>query len=349
MCHEIAKTLVKSHNRVLQLTKLIKRMDQVLIETQNEVKALLKQRGELNKELSSTTQKRMSENSERASRVALEISSALGEVTGDIYGNVDFMDEYSAELLVRQGAAAAAADDADLKQTVKMMVKEHMLQEVVMRELMEEAELNAQVAASGIIQRPFCGPLPEKPEPAMMFGKRGRTTTSTSSGSNGTKDERTRELSIGIVQNTLTLQQPVFMMPASREMHERIELLLNEMRVRPDTIMTLVMNHATTSELREIQETIQSSNNLETRFSTIASVLFKRELGNFQCLKESMKFWEIVFNNTAKLAMTCQYFKNNGGMDWTTFSDDLHKGIIDSATRQAQQNMQDMFAGLRLG
>jgi hypothetical protein len=39
------------------------------------------------------------------------------------------------------------------------MVKEHMLQELVMHDLMEEAELDAQIAASGIIQRPFCGPL----------------------------------------------------------------------------------------------------------------------------------------------------------------------------------------------
>jgi hypothetical protein len=182
----------------------------------------------------------------------------------------------------------------------------------------------------------------------MMMGKRGRTTTSAPSAA-ATKDERTRELSIGIAQNTLTLQQPIFRMPGSDVMHERINKLLNEMRARPDTIMTLVINHASLTELRTIQETIASSNNLETRFSTIAAVIFKQELDNFVCLKESMKLWDVVFSNSAKLAMTCQYFKANVGMDWTTLSDDLHKGIVESVARQAQQNMQDMFAGLQLG
>jgi hypothetical protein len=173
-CAQIALVLMKSHDRVKRLTELVTVMEKDIEKHENENASLRMQIKELQRKLSDEQEARMRADSERADRVAQEISMAVGQVTGDIYGDIDFMDEYSAALLIRQGAAASSAHDADLKQTVRMMVKDHMLQEVVTRELMEETELDAQVAASGIVQHAFCGPLPSEASPAMDLAKRAR-------------------------------------------------------------------------------------------------------------------------------------------------------------------------------
>jgi hypothetical protein len=315
MCHEIAKTLVKSHNRVLQLTKLIKRMDQVLIETQNEVKALLKQRGALNKELSNTMQKRMAEASERASRVAQEISSALGKMTGDMYENIDYMDEYEAELLVRQGTAAAAAaegdgfmSDDDLKELVTKMMDEYMDQKC-------ELSLDMQVLSAPIVVRPFCGPLLQQEEQGRMLlaGKRKRDDDLEQKRQSIQLEVASLVMLLRVAEDTPGILQAADAIQNMKGYKELIQELTKEQ-------VTSIMKILTTTQ------------NVDSRLSSMAKLSCAQHFTKIQTLENKCKILKSAFAKAMELSVLMNYVTETGHMNWNKITEDLGDRLADLAT-----------------
>jgi hypothetical protein len=288
-------------------------MDELLTAAENEVIELRKQK-------SSTMQARMTADSERAARVADEISLAVGQVTGDLYGNVDVMNEFSAELLVRQGAAAAADEgEADLKELVRKLVKEHMLQELATHDLIEEAELDAQIAASPIIQRPFCGPLMREDdrEPEMQFAatKRARTRTRGSTTKREALDQIIEQIGLCIVRVQASyLQNPMY-----QNVIRDVTDLMRRIADRDEDCSIGILRAASDTELEDLNRAMQSTNAdfKNEHFSQIAFAAHYRMIAENKKINDTLT---ALLIQASDLVLMHDYGTPEGNVSWAALS-----------------------------
>jgi hypothetical protein len=187
-----------------------------------------------------------------------------------------------------------------------------------------EKSLDMEVLASPIVVRPFCGPLPQQPQPEMLFGPKKRARTA--------NDDLNQTLTAIKRQARMYLSQIV--MDSQIVMRQR-EALTAVVDGKGDDL-PIRFSKMSVEQLKKVT-TVTSSKNNDHKYRTLRALVFPEAIDVAKEMEAISKHIESSVDEIVRILVSSAFASEEGVVNWEAVNEQAMQAIIDKERAAATE------------